>query len=77
MAFFAITGVLAGLRKDADIFSLLVFGLVTALGGGAIRGGILNVRVFWVDDLTYVWVAIGASLPAWLNAKSELKGSRL
>jgi uncharacterized membrane protein YeiH len=59
---FAITGVLAGLRKGADIFSLLVFGVVTALGGGTIRDMILNIPVFWVDDLVYIWVAIGASL---------------
>jgi uncharacterized membrane protein YeiH len=62
VSLFAITGVLAGLRKDADIFSLLVFGVVTALGGGTIRDIILNIPVFWVEELVYVWVAIGASL---------------
>jgi len=64
IAVFAITGVLAGLRKGADIFSLLVFGMVTALGGGTIRDMILNVPVFWVDELVFVWVAAGASLLA-------------
>lgn len=46
IALFAMTGVLAGMRKGADIFSLLVFGLVTALGGGTIRDVILNIPVF-------------------------------
>ncbi|MCL4804229.1 MAG: trimeric intracellular cation channel family protein [Anaerolineae bacterium] len=62
IAVFAITGVLAGLRKEADIFSLLVFGLVTALGGGTIRDLLLGVPVFWVSELTYVWVAVGAAV---------------
>jgi uncharacterized membrane protein YeiH len=61
---FAITGVLAGLRKEADIFSLLVFGLVTALGGGTIRDVILNIPVFWVEDLNYIWIAAGSALLA-------------
>jgi uncharacterized membrane protein YeiH len=64
IAVFAITGVLAGLRKEADIFSLLVFGLVTALGGGTIRDMILNTPVFWVDDLNYIWIAAGSALLA-------------
>jgi uncharacterized membrane protein YeiH len=61
---FAITGVLAGLRKDADIFSLVIFGVVTALGGGTIRDIILDTPVFWVSELIYVWVAIAAALLA-------------
>ena len=74
---FAITGVLAGLRKDADIFSLLVFGLVTALGGGTTRDIILNIPVFWVNELIYVWVAIGASLVAFFVFRFFSKINRL
>jgi uncharacterized membrane protein YeiH len=59
---FAITGVLAGLRRGADIFSLMVFGLVTALGGGTIRDMLLDIPVFWVNELSYVWVALAAAL---------------
>jgi uncharacterized membrane protein YeiH len=61
---FSVTGVLAGIRKDADLFSLLVFGLVTALGGGTIRDMILNIPVFWVDELSYIWVAAAAAVLA-------------
>lgn len=61
---FAVTGVLAGLRKEADIFSLIIFGVVTALGGGTIRDIILNIPVFWVNDLDYIWVALGAAILA-------------
>lgn len=64
IAVFAVSGVLAGIQKGADIFSLLVFGLVTALGGGTIRDMILNIPVFWVDDTSYIWVAAIAALVA-------------
>ena len=47
---FAVTGVLAGLREDADIFSLMVFGVVTALGAAMIRDMMLNIPCFWVSD---------------------------
>jgi uncharacterized membrane protein YeiH len=74
---FAITGVLAGLRKEADIFSLLIFGLVTALGGGTIRDIILNIPVFWVNDLVYVWVAMGAALLAFFVYRLFSRAYRL
>ena len=74
---FAITGVLAGLRKGADIFSLLVFGLVTALGGGTIRDMILNIPVFWVNDLSYIWVAVGAAFLAFFVYRVISRAYRL
>lgn len=74
---FAVTGVLAGLRKEADVFSLLIFGLVTALGGGTIRDIILNIPVFWVDDLSYIWVAAGASLLAFFVYRLFSRAFRL
>jgi uncharacterized membrane protein YeiH len=77
IAVFAITGVLAGLRKEADIFSLLIFGLVTALGGGTIRDIILNIPVFWINDLNYIWVAGGASLLAFFVYRIFSRGFRL
>ena len=64
IAVFAVSGVLAGLREDADILSLMVFGVVTALGGGTIRDMMLNVPVFWASELVYVWVALAASFIA-------------
>lgn len=74
---FAITGVLAGLRKDADILSLMVFGLITALGGGTIRDMILNIPVFWVDDLTYIWIAAGCALLAFFVYRLFFRVSKL
>lgn len=74
---FAITGVLAGLRKEADIFSLLIFGLVTALGGGTIRDIILNIPVFWVNDLTYIWVAASVAILAFFVYRLMSRAYRL
>jgi uncharacterized membrane protein YeiH len=74
---FAITGVLAGLRKEADIFSLLVFGLVTALGGGTIRDVIMNFPVFWLGDLAYVWIAAGSVLLAFFVYRLFFQAQKL
>ncbi|MFN2200207.1 MAG: trimeric intracellular cation channel family protein [Caldilineaceae bacterium] len=66
VAVFAVTGVLAGLREGSDIFSRVTFGVISAIGGGTIRDIILNANVFWVDDLIFIWVAIAASMLAFL-----------
>ncbi|KAF1073402.1 trimeric intracellular cation channel family protein [Methanogenium sp. MK-MG] len=66
VAAFAISGVIAGARQDANILTVLVLGVVTAIGGGTLRDIILNIPVFWVRDFTVVWLAILASLVAFL-----------
>lgn len=68
VAAFAISGVIAGARQDANILTVLVLGVVTAIGGGTVRDIILNIPVFWVQDFTVVWFAIFASLVAFLFA---------
>lgn len=59
---FAVTAVLVLAPKGIDLFSAIVLGIITAVGGGTIRDLILDVPVFWSVDLNYLWVAIGASL---------------
>ena len=61
---FAVTAVLALAPKHIDIFGTVVLGVITAVGGGTVRDVILDVPVFWSTDLTYIWVAIGASIAA-------------
>lgn len=68
VAAFAISGVIAGARQDANILTVLVLGVVTAIGGGTVRDITLNIPVFWVRDFTIVWIAILASLVAFLFA---------
>lgn len=68
-AVFAITGVLSAARQRLDILSIVVVGLLTALGGGTLRDTMLDARVFWLVDLTYFWVALAASCLAFSGAR--------
>ena len=63
IAAFSITGVIAAGKKDMDIFSIVLLGVVTALGGGTLRDMIIDVNpVFWIADLSYLWVSLLASV---------------
>lgn len=61
---FAVTAVLALAPRGIDLFGACVMGIITAIGGGTVRDVILNVPVFWAADLSYIWVALGASVAA-------------
>ena len=62
IAAFSITGVIAAGKKDMDIFSIVLLGVVTALGGGTLRDIIIDASpVFWIADLAYLWVSLAAS----------------
>ena len=58
---FSMTGVIAAGRKGMDIFSIVLLGVVTALGGGTLRDIILDTDIFWLNDLYYLWVSIAAA----------------
>ncbi len=58
---FAATAVLAVSEKSVDFFGATILGIITAVGGGTIRDIIMDQPVFWSIDVTYIWVAIGAS----------------
>ncbi|SDO97033.1 trimeric intracellular cation channel family protein [Desulforhopalus singaporensis] len=63
VAAFAVTGVIAGGRKDMDILSVVLLGVVTAVGGGTLRDIILDTNpIFWVGDMSYLWVAVAAAV---------------
>ncbi len=61
-AAFALSAVLAALNKRVDIFSVMVLGIVTAVGGGTIRDCILDVPVFWSQEISYITIACIASI---------------
>ena len=63
-AVFAITGVLAVRRRGLDVIGALVFGLVTALGGGTVRDLMIRHPIFWFEDFDYVWAALVGALIA-------------
>ena len=62
---FAVTAVLAVAPKGIDLFGACVMGIITAVGGGTIRDLILGVPVFWGNELSYIWVALAASIFAY------------
>jgi len=59
---FAVTGVMAVAERRVDFFSAIVLGVITAVGGGTIRDLILDVPIFWSLDLSYIRLAVLASI---------------
>ncbi len=60
---FAISGALAAVRKNMDLFGIIVLALMPAVGGGTLRDLVLDQPVFWVVSNTSIWVAlVGAGL---------------
>ncbi|WP_028582774.1 trimeric intracellular cation channel family protein [Desulfogranum japonicum] len=67
---FSVTGVIAAGKKDMDIFSIVLLGVVTALGGGTLRDIILDANpIFWIADTTYFWVSLVASIVAFFGVR--------
>lgn len=62
-AVFAMTGILAAREKQLDWYGGLVLAVVTAIGGGTFRDAVIGrTPVFWIQDDTYLWVALVAGL---------------
>ncbi|HEY3416303.1 MAG TPA: trimeric intracellular cation channel family protein [Armatimonadota bacterium] len=62
-AAFAASGALAGIRRDMDLFGVLVLGLVTATGGGTLRDLLLgDMPPFIFRNETYLYLAILVSV---------------
>ena len=58
---FAISGALAAVRKQMDMFGVAVLALMPAIGGGTIRDLVLGAPVFWVADTLPIYVALAAA----------------
>ncbi len=76
---FASSGAMVGIRKNMDIFGVLVLGITTAVGGGCIRDLILGIhppKMF--HNFSYVGAAIATSCLLFLliYLKKELLESR-
>lgn len=62
---FAISGVIAVAARPLDWFGAIVVGVVTALGGGTIRGLILGVTpVFWIEEEVFLVSAVAGAVAA-------------
>ena len=62
-AAFAASGALAAIRREMDLFGVLMLGLVTACGGGTLRDLLLgDTPPFIFKDETYLYLSAGVSL---------------
>jgi len=60
---FAASGAWAGVRRQMDLFGVLVLGLVTAVGGGTLRDLLLgDTPPFSLQNETYLYLSIITSL---------------
>ena len=56
---FALSGILAGVRKRMDILGISVLGFLAAFGGGTLRDVLLDRRpFFWVAEVEMLWLVI-------------------
>lgn len=63
VAVFAVSGALAASRKGLDLFGVLVFAVITAVGGGTLRDVLLDRHpIFWMLDPSYLGVSSAAAL---------------
>ena len=77
VAVFAITGAQVAGRRRMDVFGVLVVAVTTAIGGGTLRDLILGVRPFWVSDVAYLYLAVGAGLATFTAARFSTLPARL
>ena len=60
---FALSGILAGVRKRMDIFGISVLAFIAAFGGGTLRDVLLDRRpFFWVAEVSMLWMVVGVCL---------------
>lgn len=73
---FALSGAMAAARKELDIFGFIIVGLAPAVGGGTVRDLLLNAeKVFWVEDLNFLYVVIVVAVIAFFQVH-RLEGKR-
>lgn len=64
---FAISGALAAMRKNFDLFGVLILASVTAIGGGSLRDVLIgNTPVFWMVQWHYLVIIFCATVVAML-----------
>ncbi|MEQ8557171.1 MAG: trimeric intracellular cation channel family protein [Henriciella sp.] len=61
---FAISGGVLAVRKQMDMFGVIVLAFLPAFGGGTLRDLLLDQPVFWLDDAPAILLAIAGGLTA-------------
>lgn len=73
---FAISGVLAGVDRNFDLFGVFILGFVTAVGGGTLRDILIgSTPVGWMQNEIYIYIII-AAIPIcyiWKNSILKMK----
>lgn len=59
---FSISGVLTAMRKELDVFGILIIAFVTSVGGGTIRDVLINSDVSWLTNMTYIYMIVGTTI---------------
>lgn len=63
-------------RFALDLFGATVLGVVTAVGGGTLRDLLIGrVPVFWVEDITFLLVAVPVSILSYFVARGMPAGN--
>ncbi len=68
---------LSGAMVAVDIFGVVVLATVTAIGGGTIRDLLLGrTPNFWIEDPTYLYLAVAAGLVIFLAFRAVERGEK-
>ncbi|WP_333870783.1 trimeric intracellular cation channel family protein [Desulforamulus putei] len=71
---FALSGALAAIKKEMDLFGVVVLALVTAIGGGTTRDVLLgNTPVFILNEPIYIYVSLAGAVCTFLFYRSLFK----
>lgn len=63
-------------RFQLDLFGATVLGVVTAVGGGTIRDVLIGrMPVFWIEDTTFLLVAVPVAILSYLVARAMPAGN--
>ena len=61
---FAVSGGLTAMKKRLDLFGIFIIAFVTAVGGGTLRDILIDAPVTWMNDLTFFYVIVAATILA-------------
>jgi uncharacterized membrane protein YeiH len=63
---FALSGGVVAVRKEMDLFGVIVMAFLPAVGGGTLRDLILDQPVFWLSDTATLGFAVAGGLTAFI-----------
>lgn len=63
---FALSGGIVAVRRNMDLFGVIVLAFLPAIGGGTLRDLILDAPVFWLTDASTILLVLAGGLSAFL-----------